>query len=93
VRLSFLRAPVIQAGAVSWFYYGPGGNFEYWPEGFEGSMFMERPPFRNVAIIADNDRMHHRIGRVGEAASKGHWAYQPMMPGFLRARKGPRSIR
>jgi hypothetical protein len=24
---------VIQAGAVTWFYHGPGGNFEYWPEG------------------------------------------------------------
>jgi hypothetical protein len=25
-----------------------------------------RPPFRNVAIMADNDRMYHRIGPVGE---------------------------
>ena len=28
-------------------------------------MLREQPPFRNVAIIADNDRMYHRIGRVG----------------------------
>src|SRR5215472_4362449 len=61
----FERWRVIQAGAVSWFYDGPGGNFEYWPEGLNGPMRTEQPPFRNVAIMADNDRMYHRIGRVG----------------------------
>ncbi|MDB6159211.1 MAG: hypothetical protein JWO04_2917 [Gammaproteobacteria bacterium] len=25
----------------------------------------EHPPFSNVAIVADNDRMYHRIGRIG----------------------------
>ena len=39
---------VIQAGAVAWFYDGRGGNFEYWPEGLDGPMFTERPPFHNV---------------------------------------------
>jgi hypothetical protein len=61
----FERWRVIQAGAVSWFYDGPGGNFEYWPEGLDGPMLTKQPPFRNVAIMADNDRMYHRIGRVG----------------------------
>jgi hypothetical protein len=61
----FERWRVIQAGAVSWFYDGPGGNFEYWPEGLDGPMLTEKPPFRNVAIMADNDRMYHRTGRVG----------------------------
>ena len=61
----FERWRVIQAGAVSWFYDGPGGNFEYWPEGLGGPMQAEKPPFRNIAIMADNDRMYHRIGRVG----------------------------
>jgi hypothetical protein len=61
---------VIQAGAVTWMYDGPGGNFEYWPEGLNGPMAVERPPFRNVAIMADNDRMYHRIGRVGEPDAK-----------------------
>jgi hypothetical protein len=61
----FERWRIIQAGAVSWFYDGPGGNFEYWPEGLDGPMVTEQPPFRNVAIVADNDRMYHRIGRVG----------------------------
>jgi len=66
----FERWRVIQAGAVSWFYDGPGGNFEYWPEGRDGPMRTERPPFRNVAIMADNDRMYHRIGRVGAPDAK-----------------------
>jgi hypothetical protein len=57
---------VVQAGALAWFYDGPGGNFEYWPEGLNGPMYAERPPFGNIAIMADNDRMYHRIGRVGE---------------------------
>ena len=61
---------VIQAGAVSWFYDGPGGNFEYWPKGLDGPMLTEQPPFRNVAIMADNDRLYHRIGRVGAPDAK-----------------------
>ena len=61
----FERWRIIQAGAVAWFYDGPGGAFEYWPYGLEGPMHAEQPPFRNVAIMADNDRMYHRIGSVG----------------------------
>jgi hypothetical protein len=56
---------VIQAGALTWFYDGVAGNFDYWPEGPEGPMSTEGPPFRNSALMADNDRMYHRIGRVG----------------------------
>jgi hypothetical protein len=33
-------------------------------------MFAERPPFGNSAIMTDNDRMYHRIGRVGEPDAK-----------------------
>jgi hypothetical protein len=62
----FEKWRVIQAGAITWFYDGAGGNFEYWPEGLESPMFTEGAPFRNVAIMADNDRIYHRIGRVGE---------------------------
>jgi hypothetical protein len=28
-------------------------------------MLTEQPPFNNVAILADNDRMYHRIGGMG----------------------------
>ena len=58
---------VVRAGAVSWFYERTGGNFDYWPEGPDGPMLSERPPFGNVAVLADNDRMYHRIGAVGDS--------------------------
>ena len=29
-------------------------------------MLSERPPFGNVALLADNDRMYHRIGAIGD---------------------------
>ena len=60
---------VVEAGAISWFYDGPGGSFDYWPDGLDGAMSCETAPFGNIAIIADNDRMFHRIGEVGSRAS------------------------
>lgn len=60
---------VVQAGALAWFYDGMGGNFDYWPEGLDGPMLSERPPFGNVSLMADNDRMYHRIGAVGDASA------------------------
>src|SRR5262249_60340765 len=56
---------IVQAGAVSWFYDGPKGNFEYWPEGLDGPMLTEQPPFRNLAIIGSYHGRYPRIGRVG----------------------------
>jgi hypothetical protein len=58
---------VIEVGAVAWFYDGPGGGFDYWPDGPTGPMQTESAPFPNVAIVADSDRMYHRIGRIGPA--------------------------
>jgi hypothetical protein len=58
----------IEVGAVVWFYEGPGGAYDYWPEGLAGPMRSERPPFTNRALVADNDRMYHRIGWVGDPA-------------------------
>jgi hypothetical protein len=63
----FEKWRVIQAGAVAWFYEGAGGSFDYWPEGLDGPMLSERAPFGNVAVMADNDRMYHRIGPIGHA--------------------------
>ncbi len=57
---------VTRAGALSWFYEGAGGSFDYWPEGLDGPMSSERSPFGNVALMSDNDRMYHRIGPIGE---------------------------
>src|SRR5262249_30108840 len=49
----------------SWFYEGAGGSFDYWPDGLDGPMLSERPPFGNVAIVSDNDQLYHRIGSIG----------------------------
>ena len=57
---------VVRASTISWFYDGPGGNFDYWPEGIEGPMWSEQPPFGNVALLGDMDRMYHRFGPIGD---------------------------
>jgi hypothetical protein len=102
----FEKWRVIQAGAVAWFYEGTGGNFDYWPEGLDGPMRSERAPFGNVAVIADNDRMYHRIGAIGnpdavpprisasaqiQPASDGNWAI--VQNGEVRATYPDRAIR
>ena len=56
---------VVQASAISWFYEGAGGSFDYWPDGLDGPMLSEKPPFGNVALISDNEQLYHRIGPVG----------------------------
>ena len=60
---------VVRASTISWFYEGLGGNFDYWPEGPEGPMRSEQPPFGNVALCADTDRIYHRIGSIGDPDS------------------------
>lgn len=66
----FERWRVVRASALSWFYEGIGGNFDYWPEGIDGPMRSERPPFRNVALCADTDRIYHRIGPIGNESEE-----------------------
>ena len=61
---------VVEAGAVVWFYEGPGGEYEYWPNGLSGPKKSVRAPLTNRAVVADNDRMYHRIGWIGEPAAK-----------------------
>ena len=57
---------VVRASVLSWFYEGAGGSFDYWPEGLNGPMRSEQPPFGNVALCADTDRIYHRIGHIGD---------------------------
>jgi hypothetical protein len=57
---------IVEAGAVWWSYEGEGGAYDYWPDGLAGAMCSERSPFDNVALVADNDRMYHRIGWIGD---------------------------
>jgi hypothetical protein len=61
---------IIEAGAVVWFYEGPGGEYEYWPDGLDGLKRSSHAPLTNTALVADNDRMYHRIGWIGEPAAK-----------------------
>ena len=59
---------VAEAGAVLWSYQGCGGAYDYWPDGLDGPMRSEYPPFTNSALVADNNRMYHRIGWIGDPA-------------------------
>lgn len=61
---------VVRASTLSWFYEGSGGSFDYWPEGLDGSMRSEQPPFGNVALCADTDRVYHRIGAIGNGGAE-----------------------
>jgi hypothetical protein len=57
---------VVRASTLSWFYEASGGSFDYWPEGLDGPMRSEQPPFGNTALCADTDRIYHRIGQIGD---------------------------
>jgi hypothetical protein len=61
---------IVEAGAVIWFYEGAGGEYEYWPDGLNRPKRSVSAPLTNRALVADNDRMYHRIGWVGEPNAK-----------------------
>ncbi len=61
----FEDARVKVATAVSWFYRGPDGGFEYWPEGPDGPSQVHEGDIWNTAVVADNDFMWHRARAVG----------------------------
>ena len=54
------------ATAVSWFYAGVGGDFHYWPDGADGLMVVERSPYGNVSVLADNEVTFHGVSALGE---------------------------
>jgi hypothetical protein len=60
---------VAEAGAVFWSYQGRGA-YDYWPDGLDGPMCSVHPPFDNSALVADNNRMYHRIGWIGDPAAR-----------------------
>ena len=53
------------ASAITWFYEGTGGDFEYWPRGFNAPSEPVRPPYTNTSVLADNEDMYHRVGQMG----------------------------
>lgn len=58
-----VRVPI--ATAVSWFYRGPDGGFEYWPDGPDAPSHVHEGDIHNTAIVADNEQMWHRARGVG----------------------------
>jgi hypothetical protein len=63
----FERWAVRVAGALTWFYDGTDGAYEYWPHGIDQPSESERGPFGNVALFGDNDLMFHQVGAIGDA--------------------------
>jgi len=61
----FEDARVKIATAVSWFYRGKDGGFEYWPDGPDGPPVLHQGDIWNTAVVADNDFMWHRARAVG----------------------------
>src|SRR5690606_14601748 len=43
------------ATAVSWFYRGADGGFEYWPDGPDAPSVVHEGAIHNTAVVADND--------------------------------------
>ena len=63
----FERWAVRVAGALTWFYDGTDGEYEYWPRGIDQPSESEAGPFGNVALFGDNDLMFHQVGAIGDA--------------------------
>ncbi|MFT6557984.1 hypothetical protein [Sneathiella sp.] len=61
------------ASAVTWFYEGEGGEFEYWPDGLDHPSLTESPPFTNRCVLADNEYMFHRVGAIGPVSEHGKY--------------------
>ncbi len=53
------------ASAITWFYEGEGGGFEYWPRGLDSPSRIVNPPYSNTSVLADNEYMYHRVGQTG----------------------------
>ena len=53
------------ATAVSWFYRGDDGGFEYWPDGPGAPSVVHEGSIDNTAVVGDNDFMWHRVRPLG----------------------------
>lgn len=54
------------ASVITWFYDGPGGEFEYWPDGLAAPSQVAANLSSNEGVIADNEYMYHRVCQIGE---------------------------
>ena len=70
----FDRWRVRIATAVCWYYEGAGGEFTYWPEGWDGEMVTVKPPY-NYGVMGDNDYMPHRVETIGAEADYANYGF------------------
>lgn len=68
----FQRWAIPVASAITWFYDGEGGEFEYWPDGLDAPSLSVAPPYDNSSVVADNEYMYHRVGPTG--SPQEYWA-------------------
>lgn len=61
----FQRWAIPVASAITWFYDGPGGEFEFWPDGPDQPSVRHGELGSNQAIMADNEYTYHRVCKVG----------------------------
>ena len=53
------------ATAVSWFYAGDRGEFEFWADGIARPPSRIEAPLDNRAVVGDNEVMFHRVAPIG----------------------------
>jgi len=61
----FMPWTVLQSTALTWFYRGQGGGYQYWPDGPDKPSQTVSSPLWNTALVTDNDFMFHRAEGVG----------------------------
>lgn len=75
--LLFMPWTILQSTAITWFYRGEGGGYQYWPDGPDKPSQTVATPLWNTALVTDNDFMFHRAEAVGPREA---W----IMPGELK---------
>ncbi len=70
----FDRWRVRIATAVAWYYEGVGGEFTYWPDGWDGAGVTVDPPY-NYGVMGDNDFMPHRVESIGAEADYAKYGF------------------
>jgi hypothetical protein len=63
----FKQWEVKVATAITWFYTGQGGGFDYWQDGPNAPFFTIEMPQWNVAMVGDNENMFHRVQACGNS--------------------------
>ncbi len=67
----FDRWAIRVPAALSWFYSGDDGGYEYWGKGPDQPPALVDGPFGNIALVGDNDYMFHRVRGFGDPERYG----------------------